>query len=107
MSTCIKDLYDYDLVKKGSRCGIVILKSNFHRRSKSSDGLQSQCKVCVNDYYRNYYYKNHDSELERCKKYKLQNREKINEYVKNRLKSDLNFKLASYMRNRLYKAYKA
>ena len=41
------------------------------------------------------------------KKYNSQNRGEINEYVKNKMKTDLNFKLASYMRNRLYKAYKA
>ena len=37
----------------------------------------------------------------------FENRDKISEYIKNRLKTDLNFKLASYMRNRLHKAYKA
>ena len=41
------------------------------------------------------------------KKYNSQDRGKINEYVKNKMKTDINFKLASYMRNRLYKAYKA
>ena len=107
MGDCIKDLYDYDLVKKCSKCKIISLKSYFHKRSKSNDGFQSQCKFCVNHYNRNYYYKNHDSELERCRIYKFQNREKINEYIKNRLKTDLKFKIASYMRNRLYKAYKA
>ena len=94
-------------MKKCSNCGVISLKSIFHKRSKSSDGFQSQCKICVNHYNRNYYYKNHDSELERCRKYKFQNREKINEYIKNRLKTDLKFKLASYMRIQLYKAYKA
>ena len=38
--------------------------------------------------------------------YNFQNRGKINEYIKNRMKSDLNFKLVRYMRSRLYKAYK-
>ena len=72
-----------------------------------SDGLQSQCKYCVREYNKNYYNRNSDSELERRKKYNSQNRGKINEYVKNKMKTDLNFKLASYMRNRIYKAYKA
>ena len=31
MSNCIKDLYDYDLIKKCSKCGIVSLKKNFHK----------------------------------------------------------------------------
>ena len=107
MSSCIKGLFDYDLVKKCSKCGIVKLKSNFHKDKKSKDGLTSHCRVCKSHYNKNYYNKNRDSELERRKKYISQNRGKINEYVKNKMKTDLNFKLASYMRNRLYKAYKA
>ena len=66
MSNCMKDLYDYGLVKKCSRCKNILLKSIFHKRSKSSDGLQLQCKFCVNDYHKNYYYINHVSEPERC-----------------------------------------
>ena len=31
MSSCIKDLYYYDLVKKCSKCAIISLKSNFHK----------------------------------------------------------------------------
>ena len=42
MSSCIKDLYDYDLVEKCSKCEIISLKSNFHKRSKSSDGFHPQ-----------------------------------------------------------------
>ena len=30
MSNCIEDLYDYDLVKKCSKCGNISLKSSFH-----------------------------------------------------------------------------
>ena len=30
MSNCIKVLYDYDMVKKCSKCGTISLKSNFH-----------------------------------------------------------------------------
>ena len=107
MSNCMKDLYDYDLVKKCRVCKNISLKSNFNKNKKSNDGLQSQCKFCVKDYNKNYYNKNRDSELERRKNYNSQNRGNINEYVKNKMKTDLNFKLASYMRNRLYKAYKA
>ena len=49
MSNCIKDLYVNDLVKKCSKCGNVSLKSNFHKNTKSKDGIQSQCKFCVTD----------------------------------------------------------
>ena len=107
MSNSIKDLYDYDLFKKCCRCKNVLLKSNFHKNKNMKDGLQPLRKVCKNDYNKNYYFEIHDSELERRRKYNSQNRGKINEYVRNKMKTDLNFKLASYMRNWLYKAYKA
>ena len=67
MITCIKDLYDYDLVKKCCICKNILLKSKFHKKTKSKDELRSQCKFCVKDYNKNYYTKNHDSELERRK----------------------------------------
>ena len=47
MSKSIKDLYDYDFVKKCSKNGIISLKSNFHKPSKCSDGLHQQCKLCI------------------------------------------------------------
>ena len=96
MSDCIKDLYDYELVKKRCRCKSNCLKSNFNKNTKSKNGLKSQCKICVNDYNKNYYNKKRDSELERRKKSNSQNRGKINEYFKNKMKTDLNFKLACF-----------
>ena len=50
MSTCIKDLFDYELVKKCSKCGTVKLKNNFPKRFKPSDGVHSQCKFCIKDF---------------------------------------------------------
>ena len=49
MSTCIEDLYDYDLVEKCSKCGIISLKINLYKKSRSKDGLNSICKNCVKD----------------------------------------------------------
>ena len=34
-SSCIKDLYDYELVKKGCVCKNISLRSNFHKSTKS------------------------------------------------------------------------
>ena len=62
MSGCIKDLYDYELVKKCSRCVIISLKSNFHRQSKSKNGLQPQCKRCLKLHRGKYYEKNYGLE---------------------------------------------
>ena len=50
MSNCIKDIYDYDSFKKCRVCKNILLKSNFHKITKSKDGLQSQFKFCKNDY---------------------------------------------------------
>ena len=37
MSNCIKDLYDYDLVKKCCRCKNNLLKSNFKIKPKNME----------------------------------------------------------------------
>ena len=44
MGTCIKDLFDYDLLQKYRVCKNILLKFNFHENTKSKGGLQSQCK---------------------------------------------------------------
>ena len=104
MSTCIKDLFDYELVKKCSKCGIVKLKSNFHKRSKSSDGLQPQCKNCILQKQKQYDIENRDKKRE----YQLKNRKQINsrmnEYIKNRIKTDVNFRLIHNTRRRIHHA---
>ena len=104
MSSCIKDLFDYDLVKKCSKCGIVSLKSNSHKRSESNDGFQLKCKFCT----KKYYVDNQDLLLNKQKLYNKQNREKINtrmnEYVKNRIKTDVNFRLIRNTRRRIHLA---
>ena len=132
MSNCIKDLYDYDLLKKCCRCGIISLKSNFHKNKKSKDGLFSQCKFCTKKYYvdnqnrlvsnqRLYDLKNRDKIHTRMKDYYLQNRDRIKEYkIKNhdkiktqkriysndKYKSDINFRLICKTRSRIYKSLK-
>ena len=47
MSTCFKDLYDYDLVKSCCRCEIISLKSNFHKNRNMKHWLQLYCISCV------------------------------------------------------------
>ena len=53
MSNCIKDLLDYDLVKKCCRCENISLKSNFHKNNKRRDGVQGLCKICSTQYHNN------------------------------------------------------
>ena len=53
MSNCIKDLFDYDLVKKCCRCKNILLKSNFHKDNKRRDGVQGICIICFKHYHNN------------------------------------------------------
>ena len=114
MSNCIKDLYDYDLVKKCSKCGIISLKSNFHENKNMKDGLQSQCKLCTRKYYidnhnriinKQYFYEKQNRD--RKKEYFQQNKNKRYQYEKNRRESDLNFKIACNLQSRTSKAFTA
>ena len=90
MSNCIKDLYDYDLVEKCYKCGIVKLNSNFHKNKKMSDGLYKQCRLCVNQKQKQYDVQNRAE----IKNYPSDNKDKRNEYFRKRKVSDPNFKIA-------------
>ena len=47
MSTCNKEeLYYSDLLKKCSKCGIISLKSFFHKNENMSDALDPRCRKC-------------------------------------------------------------
>ena len=108
MSNCIKDFYDYELVKKCCRCENILLKSNFYKKKNMSDGLQSQCNICVNDYIKNCYAANQGLLLNKQKLYNKENRDKIstrmNEYVKDRIKTDVNFRIVRKTRRRIHQA---
>ena len=117
MSNCIKDLYDYNLVKNCSKCEIISLKSNFHKDKNREDGLQPHCKVRVNEYYlknkdklilktRDWSKNNPEKVKQNQKKYNEQNRERRNRYLKNKRETDDNFRLFSNTRNRIYKSLK-
>ena len=47
MRGCIKDLYDYDLIKNCRVCKNILLKSNFHKNKNMSDEFNPQCKFCT------------------------------------------------------------
>ena len=68
MCGCNKDLNDYDLIEECSKCGIISLKSNIYKDRTNKNGYRPECKICVNEYNKNYHNKNRDSGLERCKK---------------------------------------
>ena len=78
MSNCIKDLYDCDLVKKCCRCGIISLKSNFHKIKNMNDGLHPHCMSCKKQYYN----ENRDRLINKQKFYNKENYDQIEEYQK-------------------------
>ena len=115
MGSCIKDLYDYDLVKKCCRCGIVKLKSFFYKRTLSKDGLYNQYKVCRKEYYMNnsikLNQKQKDYQLEnrvRIKEYQIKNHDKIitrkKIYSNNRYETVISFRLICRTRSRIRQA---
>ena len=107
MSNCIKELYDYDLVKICSKCGNISLKKKFHKDKTKNDGLKANCKFCR----KNYYLENRDRIVNNQKLYNKQNRDKINtrlkEYFKKRKESDIYFKVACNLRSRTSKVFKS
>ena len=74
MSTCIKDLYEYDIIKNSCRRKNILLNTNFHKNKNMSGELQSQCHFCT----KKYYIEKQDRLLNKQKMYDKQNRDKIN-----------------------------
>ena len=117
MSNCIEDLYDYKLVRKCLKCGNIQLKSNFHQSKNRKDGLQPHCKLCRKTYSKKCNPEQCDLEIIRRRKYRFEdpdkfkryrcnNREKTNQYVKMKKQSDSNLKLAANLRSRTSIAYR-
>ena len=68
MSTSMKDLFDYDLVKKCYRCRNILLKSNLYKNKSKSDGYAGECVSCRKQYF--------NENQEKTKKYYEKNRDK-------------------------------
>ena len=115
MSSCITDLFDYDLVKKCLKCGTIPLKSNFHENKTKIDGFRPRCKIRR----KKYYVDNKDRLLNKQKIFNKENHDQINEYqLKNhdkfiarkkisfkiRYKTDNSFRLISETRSRILNA---
>ena len=77
-----------------------MLKSNFYKKVSSTDGLDSRCIFCLKKYYLD----NRDRLNNYQKKYNYENKEKINLYIKNRRKTDVNFRLICNKRRRIHHA---
>ena len=85
MSSCIRGLYVYDSVKKCSNCGSISMKSNLHKEKAKNNGYGSECITCKKIY-------NYDK------------REKRNLYFKNKIKTEVNFRLIYITRRRIHHA---
>ena len=97
-----------DLMKRCSDCGISKMQTDFYFKSIN----QKLGRVCA--LYKNetkvYDSENREKIKNFKKQYFQQNKERINEYkkqnVKNRSKTDYNYRLIVYTRNRIYKSLK-
>jgi hypothetical protein len=94
---------DKKLCKK---CGIEkdICEFNKDKHNKK-DGLRYRCKECTKKEYRNFYYKNKESEIERQVNYQKNNKKNTNlkRNIRHSLKykNDILYKLKLNLRNRI------
>ncbi|MCP4139989.1 MAG: HNH endonuclease [Chloroflexi bacterium] len=68
--------------KKCNKCGKYREIGEFHKKSKSKDGLHSYCKSCASAYNKAYKNKYREKEKAYKKEYRKENKEKINAYHK-------------------------
>jgi hypothetical protein len=124
------------MVKVCTKCKIKKELTEFSKDKKTKDGYNYNCKSCnkeyrednkdkIKEYQKEYqkeydqankdkrkeYYKeyreaNKDKRKEYLKEWRKANKEYSNEYKKNRRKTEPLYKLASYLRNRTYQAFK-
>ena len=103
--------------KKCSKCNKIKNKNNFYKRKKSLDGLAYICKSCSYAYSkkydeqnkdrRNQYYElNKESILKKQKQHRSREKVKsnINQYCKQRRRTDLNIRLKDNISSRIRKA---
>ena len=69
-----------DDLKRCSKCEIISLKCNFHKKPRFKDGLTPHCKPCRKIYRKNYYNEHYDLEINRRRKDRVDIKEKLIEY---------------------------
>ena len=83
-----------EFLKKCCRCELRQVIENFNKDKNRKDGLYPLCIGCRKvSYFKN---------MDEVKKYNEQNRERRNTYLKNKRETDVNFRLISNTRNRIY-----
>ena len=90
-------------MKKCSKCKTISLKCNFNKDVSTRGGLNPICKVCRLRYYN----EKREQKLQYQKLLTKQNRARINNYEKNKRKTDFNYKIAHNIRVRTNRASKS
>ena len=83
-------------IKRCSKCEIIQVIDNFNKDKNRKDGLNSICRLCRKKFY--------NENLVKIKKYKEENKQRRNRYLKNKRETDVNFRLISNIRSRIYKS---
>ena len=77
-----------EILKKCCRCRNLVLRSNFNKHNKSSDGIQHICVICFKDYHN-------------------ERKERRSILDKERRKTDMTFKLHCSIREKTNRAFKS
>lgn len=90
------------------KCGIKKYITEFSKHPTSKYGCRPECKVCRNKQSRLFYLKNKDIIDKKHKEYDKSHKQQINkyqiEYVRQKRKTDLSFRILNNFRRRLLKA---
>lgn len=93
-----------------TKCKIEQDLSNFHKKKRSKDGLQSWCKKCSNvrnrKYYKKYYQNNKEKIRRRKSDWRAVNKEWTRKYERKLRKENIQFRLSRILRSRLWEAIK-
>lgn len=92
-------------MKQCSSCHKYKELKEFNKNINSKDGLYHRCRLCHKFYNAKWYKKNRFKNIARNKKWKKDNKLKVNKnrrvYCKERYYNDINYKLACSLRTRL------
>ena len=82
----LENIVELGVLRNCSKCKTTKSVDEFSRNKRAPDGRRSWCKLCFKEYAcsynKTYYERNHDTGLERKRKYDDENREAINLRVK-------------------------
>ena len=91
-----------------SECKQIKQMTDFCKEPRRINAYQSRCKKCVSEHSKQWYINNKEKRKIQIKNYRKNNKEKLkkaaNIYAKNRLKTDIQFKIRSLLRHTLRRA---